>query len=290
MKNIYSKKSYLILLTIGYLLLFSAIYVSAPLTSESAEIKPSELIKLETRPGVTQRFILIKPENPVASVILFAGSRGRVGCKSGLFRPYLSGEAHINWLIRERKDFAKQNLMVAVIDSPSDRPKGMGAIWRMGEYHAEDINNVVSYLKNQAKAPVWLVGASMGTFSALNGVIRLKEAVDGLVLTSSVTLSRRKWKIYSTHPNAIINMDLNEVTVPVAIVSHKEDKCELTPPSNAPRLKAALVNSPKVEVMYFTGGKKPIQNPCRALCAHGFYGVEDEVVKAIADFIKANSN
>jgi len=72
------------------------------------------------------------------------------------------------------------------------------------------------------------------------------------------------------------------------IISHKEDKCEETPAADAPRLKAALVNSPKAEVMYFTGGKKPREKRCWGLSAHGFYGIEDQVVTAIAEFIKSN--
>lgn len=36
----------------------------------SAKIISNELITIDTRQGVTQKFILIKPENPIASVIL----------------------------------------------------------------------------------------------------------------------------------------------------------------------------------------------------------------------------
>ena len=287
MKLFCSKKSHFFLPTIGFLLLFIAVYAAAPLTSDSAEIQSNELVKLETRPGATQRFILINPANPVASVILFAGGWGNLQLGSGFGEPTVSNSSK-NFLVRTRKDFAKQGLMVAVIDSPSDKKK-MNSIWRISEENGQDIKGVANYLKSQANIPVWLVGTSYGTLSAPNGTIRNKEVVDGLVLTSSVTRMRAKSKIYGTHPDGIINMDLGKITVPTLIVSHQDDKCELTPASDAPKLKKALVNSPKVEIMYFTGGKRPKSKPCHALSAHGFYGIEDQVVTAIADFIKANS-
>ena len=37
------------------------------------------LVSIPTPRGVTQAFILIKPDNPVASVILFAGGNGALG-------------------------------------------------------------------------------------------------------------------------------------------------------------------------------------------------------------------
>jgi len=57
--SIYMKHITIILLTIIFHLVMSGF--------TNAE----ELIELQTRPGVTQRFILIKPANPIASVILF---------------------------------------------------------------------------------------------------------------------------------------------------------------------------------------------------------------------------
>ena len=56
---------------------------------------------------------------------------------------------------------------------------------------------------------------------------------------------------------------------------------------DAPKIKEGLVNSKKVEIRYFTGGKTPLSDPCEALSEHGFYGIEEQVVSAIADFIKS---
>ena len=84
-------------------------------------------------------------------------------------------------------------------------------------------------------------------------------------------------------------MSLNMVKVPTLIIAHKDDKCRGTPPSDALKIKKELANSPLVEVKYFIGGKAPMSKPCQALSAHGFYGIEEQVIAAIADFIKSYS-
>ncbi len=284
------KGDYKINFLVIFLGTFFALNFSLVSFSNSAEIQSEELVKIESRPKVTQSFILIKPDKAVASVVLFAGGRGNVGVKK-----YTSGKPFItklnkNFLIRTRRDFAKNGLMVAVVDAPSNKREGMFFKWRIGQKHVDDISGVVSHLKKQADIPIWLVGTSAGTFSAANGAIRIKENINGIVLSSSVTIVRkhRTLVFYKAHPNGILNMNLDKITVPTLIVSHRDDKCDITPPEDAEKIKAALVNAPKVEVMYFTGGKLPKSGPCRALSAHGFYGIEEEVVASIADYIKAN--
>jgi len=145
----------------------------------------STLVSIQTPRGVKQAFILVKPEKPVASVILFAGGNGALGLKSASDMKWGAG----NFLVRSRDKFAEQNLMVAVIDAPSDRQSGMNAIFRMSKAHADDIAAVAAHLKKLAPVPVWLVGTSMGTFSAAGGAIAAK-GVDGLVLSSTITRSK----------------------------------------------------------------------------------------------------
>ena len=244
------------------------------------------LVTVPSRANIEQKFLLVKPEKPTAVVLLFAGGHGGLQLSSLFGIPGMAwGET--NFLVRTRKLFADHGFVAAVIDSPPDKKK-MNAIWRMSPEHAEDIHAVIQALKKEFNLPVWVIGTSMGTFSAPNAAIRLGSEVNGLVLTSSITRSPKKWDIYDSHPNAIINMDLAKVAVPTLIAAHKEDGCELTPAVDAEKIKAALVNAPKVEVKYFTGGKMPISKPCQAQSAHGFYGIEDQVVAAIADFIQSN--
>jgi len=288
---------------IGILVFTSIILVSVFLTGCATAPSPAkpaaglsaQLVKLKTRPGVMQKFILIKPANPIASVLLFAGGKGNLKLSSLFGKPSVGGGRNI-FVVRTRKDFAKHGFMVALVDAPSDQKsdKGMlkyskknNEIFRGSNEHAQDIKAVVTYLKNEANIPVWLVGTSWGTISATNGAVRIKDGIDGLVLTSTMTRGDPAWP--KKVQDGVLAMGLNKIIIPSLIVSHKDDNCFATPSSDAPKIKEGFVNSPKVEIMYFTGGKRAIENECWGLSAHGFYGIEEEVVSAIADFIKSNS-
>lgn len=253
------------------------------LSFQFAQASTASLVSIKTPRGVTQKFILIKPENPVAAVILFAGGKGALGLKSASGMGWGAG----NFLVRTREKFAGHDLMVAVIDAPSDRGDGMNAIFRMSKAHADDIAAVAAYLKKEKDVTVWVVGTSMGTFSAANGAIGAQN-VDGLVLTSTITRSKPDWKIKSSHRDGVGSMALIKVTVPTLILSHKKDGCDITPASDAPKLQSRLTKAAKVEIVLLDGGSPPQSIPCEAKSQHGFLGIEDQAVSTVARFIKAN--
>jgi len=255
------------------------------LAPASASAQEASLVSVQTPRGAKQAFILIKPQKPAAAVILFAGGHGRLGLKSASSMAWGSQ----NFLVRVRDRFAAQGLMVAVVDAPSDyqSERGMNAEFRMSARHAADIGAVVDYLKKQANVPVWLVGTSMGTFSAATGAIALKN-VGGLVLTSSITGTKSNWNIARSHPHGVASMRLSAVTAPSLIVSHRKDGCDITPAADAPKLTKGLSNARKVDVVLVDGGSPPRSDPCQALSAHGFLGIEGQVVARIVAFIKAN--
>jgi pimeloyl-ACP methyl ester carboxylesterase len=251
--------------------------------STMSHAQAPQLVSIKTPRGATQAFILIKPENPTASVILFAGGHGALGLKSATA---MSWGAQ-NFLVRSRDKFAAHHLMVAVVDAPSDRPKGMNAIFRMERGHAGDIGAVAAHLKQQADVPVWLVGTSMGTFSAASGGINGKN-VDGLVLSSTITRSKPDWKIAQSHRDGVASMALAQVTVPTLILSHRDDGCDITPAADSPKLARRLTKAKKVETVILQGGAAPVSEPCEARSQHGFFGIEGQAVDAIAKFIAAN--
>jgi hypothetical protein len=74
-----------------------------------------ELMTVPTRKGVTQGFLLAGPPGtPVASAILFAGGDLTLS-PSGI------GQLRFSFLVKMRERFARQGLLVAVVDTPSDR-------------------------------------------------------------------------------------------------------------------------------------------------------------------------
>lgn len=247
----------------------------------SVNIFAEELIELDTRNGVTQKFELIEAKNPVASLILFAGGKGALDLSSS-FGSVNYGWGKLNFLVRVKDDFVKNGFNVAVVDAPSDMQgkKGMLGGFRDSISHQEDIDKVITYLKEKYSLPIWLIGTSRGTESAASIAINTKVGIDGLILSSSISEENSKGV-------AVTQMDLDEIKVPVLITAHKDDGCKHTPASGAKKIKELLTNTKKVQVMIFEGGNE-VQGPCRGKSHHGYLGIEEKVVESMSKYIKEN--
>jgi len=171
---------------------------------------------------------------------------------------------------------------VAVPDTPSDHRSGYGKSFRGSDEHAADIAALIAYLRGKAKVPVWLVGTSKGTLSATKGALLQSGGADGLVLTSSISRYSRETTM------TVLNFSLAKIRLPTLIVAHREDACMVTPAAGAQDIAAKLTAAPKVEVRIVEGGSTPEGDPCESLAHHGYIGMDAEVVKLIADWIKAN--
>lgn len=243
----------------------------------------AEFVSLQTRSGVKQNFALITPSSKaIASLILIPGGNGIIKLQDD------NGKAVIkkagNFLVRSRDIFAHQGFNVAVIDAPSDHynRNGMFYGFRDSEKHMTDLKTVADYLAKKFKRPVWIVGTSRGTESTANAAIKIPRQIKGIVLTSSITQE-------SSKGTALLDMDLEKITLPVLIISHTDDACWVTPPDDAARLKTALINAKATEMKMFSGGDDPVSGPCQAKSAHGYFGIEQDVVKYISAFIKKYS-
>ncbi len=209
----------------------------------------------------------------LASVILFAGGNGILALS-----PTGIGSLGGNFLVRNRQRFADEGLLVAVVDAPSDYARGPD--FRTTAGHVEDMKAVIAELRTIADVPVWLVGTSRGTMSAANVAARLTAAAgaDGLVLTSTILTGGRE---------SIYDVKLSAIRVPTLVVHHRYDSCKATPCGAVSGLMAKLPNAPRRELLTFDGGDSPRSAPCEALSRHGYFGIDREVVKAIADWIKS---
>jgi predicted alpha/beta-hydrolase family hydrolase len=241
----------------------------------AARAAAEDVRTIPTRPGVTQSFLLVRPAGPpTAAVILFAGGNGLV--QVGARRLGLAG----NFLVRNRARFAEHGLLVAVIDTPSDRPEGLDG-FRTSAAHAEDVRAVITTLRAESSTLVWLIGTSMGTVSAASVAARLAGGggPDGLVLTSTVTRQGRE------RPESVGDVRLKDVRVPTLVVHHRDDACRSTPYADVPSLVRELTAAPRRELLTFGGGAPPQSGPCDARSAHGYFGLDPEVVAAIAKWI-----
>ena len=72
------------------------------------------------------------------------------------------------------------------------------------------------------------------------------------------------------------------------VVHHKDDTCQASPYSGAESIMKGLKRAPVKELMVFEGGSPPISAPCEARAAHGYLGIEPQVVSAIGAWIRAH--
>ena len=256
-----------LLLVLLYLCLFAA----APFAAAQ------KVVDVPTRPGVTQRFLLITPPSPRAAVALFAGGDGglQIGDTGDI------GGLKGNFLVRTRQLFADQGLAVAVIDAPSDRQRHpFLSGYRQTAEHAADVKVVIAWLREQLKVPVWLVGTSRGTQSAAYIATQLVSGggPDGIVLTSTILTDRRS--------RPVPNMPLETLKIPVLVVHHEDDGCRLCQFSDMPLLMDKLAGLKRKELISFKGGAS-VGDPCEARAYHGYNGLENEVVAKIAAWITA---
>jgi pimeloyl-ACP methyl ester carboxylesterase len=252
-----------------------ALAVPIPFPADAAD---EEVRTVPARPGVTESFLLLRPAGaPVASVIIFAGGDGNLALTAAG-----PGQLQGNFLVRTRMRWAREGFLVAVLDTPSDRKRGLWNFRTTAE-HAADVKQAIAALREIAKVPVWLVGTSMGTLSAANGAARLTEGgPDGIVLTSSVTETSKV--SYET----VRHGGLEDIRVPTLVVHHRHDGCRASPYSGADGIMKALKRAPAKELLTYEGGSPPISEPCEAKSAHGYLGLEPQVVSAIAAWIRAH--
>lgn len=236
-----------------------------------------KVVDIPTRPGVSQRMVVLSPQKPKASVILFAGGHGGLQIfPNGSFK---WGEG--NFLVRTRQLFADQGLLVVVVDAPSDRqsPPYLSG-FRQRPEHVADIKAVIAWVREQAKVPVWLVGTSRGTQSAAYVATELddSEGPDGLVLSSTILTDNKGRPVPA--------MPLDKLHIPVLVVHHEQDGCGHCSFSDISGLMEKLGSVPKKQLLTFKGGQNR-GDPCEAFAYHGFNGLEREVVAQIATWILA---
>lgn len=237
-----------------------------------------KVVEIPTRPGVSQRMVVLSPQDSKAIVILFAGGHGGLQISpNGSFR---WGEK--NFLVRTRQLFAEQGLLVIVVDAPSDRqsPPYLGG-FRQRPEHVTDIKAVITWAREQAKGPLWFVGTSRGTQSAAYIATELRgpEGPEGLVLTATILADDKGRPVPA--------MPLGKLQIPVLVVHHEQDGCSHCSFNDVPKLMEKIGGVPKKQLLSFKGGQNQ-GDPCEALAFHGFNGIEREVVSQIAAWILAN--
>jgi hypothetical protein len=217
-------------------------------------------------------------EGAKATVILLPGGGGGIGKVSDNGWPD-SG----NFLVRSAQLFAGSGFNVAIMARASDM-SDLDYSVRVGKEHIDDIRRVLQMTKQRFAGPVWLVGTSRGTVSAAAAGIALRDEklIDGIVLTSSVTNYKKT--------GAVPSQDLDRLTVPVLVMHHEKDACNVCRPYEAPAIPKGLKNAPFKKLVMVNGGSNPKGDPCETQHYHGYIGMEKEAVGIIVAWIKNPTN
>jgi pimeloyl-ACP methyl ester carboxylesterase len=246
---------------------FTCGFIAFCITASSAA---DRLVNIDTRPGVKLAYWWMERPDATANVILLTGGKGGIGLKDG-------APTSDNFLVRNRDRFAAARLNVAVVGRPSDQ-QDLTLAFRTSTGHVEDLRRIVDKLRRETGKPVWLVGTSRGTTSAAAAGIALGKAVDGIVLTSSITDANL--------PGALQNMALDAIQVPVLVMHHRRDACKGTPPGPVQSIADRLSNAPVKRVVMHSAGGPPSGDPCEPRHWHGYAGMDEMAVAEIVDFVQ----
>lgn len=240
---------------------------------QAADPDSDEVIRIETRAGVSVPIFMHWRPDAVATLMLFSGGPGGYG-KIGDDGWPASG----NFLIRTGKLWAAHPFNLVMVGRPSDGiDLGDGAI-RIGAEHLADNAALMRAVKVKSPLPIWLVGTSMGTISAAASAIHDDDKlVAGVVLTSSVT----GYKVRGAVPM----QELSRIRVPTLVVHHARDSCALCTPYEAKDIAEKLTAAPARKTLILDGGSGESGSPCGPMHFHGYIGMEKAVVDQIANWI-----
>jgi alpha-beta hydrolase superfamily lysophospholipase len=241
----------------------------SPVAAEKASLGP--IFDLQLHGGVQQRVLYLSPARPVAAVVMLPGGAGNIGLKAD------GGIRHgDNFVVRTREAWVQHGYAVIIPDTIGHRNlRGE----RSSAEYAGIVVQLADFARAQTSAPVFLLGTSQGSIAAINGAAHAAPgSISGVILTESVS-------VIGGSGESVFSAALEQVRVPALVVGNKDDRCDVALPENAPRIAAAMKNSPDVRVAYVDGGTAKSPRACGSLTPHGYYGIETQVIDTIAQWI-----
>ena len=247
-----------------------------PLANEAAAHAASQasfLVRdLPLEDGGFQRVLYDSPPSALRGVIvMFAGGADDIGIeKNGDIK---HGD---NFVIRSRDLWIARGYGVVLVDAIGHQSmRGQ----RSTAAYAEVTRKIVAFAHQQANAPVWVLGTSQGSIAAMNAASHESgTSLAGVILTESVSiLGGSHETVFDAHPQ--------DVRIPALVVANKDDDCKVAPPSMANAIAQSMQNT-HATVLVVQGGIVRSSNQCASLSPHGYYGIEDKVVDAIAGWME----
>ncbi|WP_022721927.1 alpha/beta hydrolase [Rhodopseudomonas sp. B29] len=246
--------------------------VAAPAAAQTAPSLREQVLDLTVAEGETQRVLYVAAAHPKATLVMLPGGAGDLGLNSD--GHFARGD---NFLVRTRGLWVAQGFAVVIPDAvDGDNLRGV----RSTPAYAEVIRKLVDFARARSDAPIVLVGTSQGSIAAMNGAAHLRGGeIAGVVLTESVSrLGGSRETVFDAHPE--------RVDVPTLVVANADDRCDVAPPGDAPKIAAALTGSRRVKLLTVSGGDQRSPRDCGSLTPHGYYGIEPRVVSAISQWVR----
>jgi len=200
--------------------------------------------------GGTQRFLYVRPDAPVATIVYLPDGDGLLGIDSdGSLRPPLDA---CDPLARNRDAFAPGGIALALVDMTSNG--------RVRQY--ADIQEVIRYIRSRDSSSIWIMGVGVATAAVADIAIDSPVGeVGGVVFFSPVGEQLRAPLL----------------KVPALLVYHTSD---MVSQPFIDRLFNDLTAVPVKEQLAFSGGEG---GGCGGY--HWISGFDTEIVAGVSDFV-----
>lgn len=240
---------------------------------------PHQLVTV-ARGGYSISALVTHHANPQAfrhAIAMFPGHPGILKLREadGQFRFELRG----NFLVRSRRHWLDEDILVVLIDAPSDEWSGFSQRFRETARYGADIEALLSDLSARYKISDWtFVGTSEGTISAFHAARMNPQRVTRLIQTASVFSSSRNGPGLSA-------VDLAALPAATLWVHHENDPC----PSTFYRDARDFATRSGKPLLTMRGGGPERGGACEPYTAHGFVGVERDAVRAMLSWTRTGS-
>jgi hypothetical protein len=238
----------------------AALLMAAVARAHADAAPTTTVVDVPTR-GVTQRFLYVRPEAPIANIVFLAGRNGAVGIENDGSIPTIIGRC--TPFSRNRDALAARGLAIALVDRTSD-----GKVRQFA-----DVYEVARYMRGRDQVPTWIVGGSGSTSGALRFAAEFPSGEPLGVI------------IYSPY-----NPDVAaaaKVKGPTLIIYHRDEAGAVAPPmkERVDALFDSLTAAPVKERISLAGGIE--MDECGGY--HLFRGLDAWFVMAVAGFIEKHN-
>nr|WP_231402981.1 alpha/beta fold hydrolase [Caenimonas aquaedulcis] len=191
----------------------------------------------------------------------------------------LQRDTHL--LARIRGLLVARGHAVVLVDAPGDR-RDLGGDFRESTEHATDLGAVITDARKAFGKPVWVVGHSRGTHSAVTAATHLtgEASPDGIVLVSSILESSR---FGGSTAKPLQESGVGTLRVPVLVLHHKLDSCQVSPAAKLPELQALLPPATSRVITYDGGVSRGAL--CDVNAFHSFNGIEQQLADDLSAFV-----